>query len=68
MITGSDPADARWRASSYSNAGGECVEVARHATRGRIAVRDSKEPGGALLVFAAEGFAAFVGALRAGRC
>jgi hypothetical protein len=29
--------------SSYSNTGGECVEVARNIT-GVVAVRDSKEP------------------------
>ena len=39
-----------WRKSSYSGAnGGNCVEVARFPAA--VAVRDSKEPGGPVLLF-----------------
>jgi len=34
--------------STYSNTGGECVEVARNIPH-TIAVRDSKDPDGAIL-------------------
>lgn len=57
---------ARWRKSSYSGSeGGECVEVAV-LPDGRVAVRDSKDPAGPALVFAAAAFTAFTAA-AAGR-
>jgi hypothetical protein len=41
-----------WRKSSYSgNNGGQCVEVVAH---GRVLVRDSKNPHGAVLEFVPE--------------
>jgi len=44
MSSQHDPASppVRWRKSSFSNAGNQCVEVASIA--GAIAVRDSKDP------------------------
>ncbi|MBI0296965.1 DUF397 domain-containing protein [Streptomyces sp. PRKS01-29] len=54
-----DSARLAWFKSSYSgNEGGECVEVA--TTPGAVHVRDSKEPEGAQLVFAAQSWVAFV--------
>ncbi|QTR05344.1 DUF397 domain-containing protein [Saccharothrix algeriensis] len=38
-----------WRKSSRSNTTSNCVEVARSADR--VAVRDSKNPGGPVLAF-----------------
>jgi hypothetical protein len=39
-----------WRTSSYSGSnGGNCIEVA--AAPGTVAVRDSKDPDGAVLAF-----------------
>ena len=50
--------DADWRKSSYSgNNGGNCVEVGNAAHL--IAVRDSKDPDGPLLAFAADTWKAF---------
>lgn len=48
--------------SSYSggNAGQECVEVARNVP-GTVAVRDSKDPDGLILQFAAEAWVEFAG-------
>jgi len=41
-----------WRKSSYSgNNGGQCVEIVAH---GRVLVRDSKNPRGAVLEFTPE--------------
>ncbi|MBB1262447.1 DUF397 domain-containing protein, partial [Streptomyces alkaliterrae] len=41
----------RWFKSSYSNNGGQCVEVAANlaASRGVVPVRDSKHPTGPAL-------------------
>ncbi|MCB5906688.1 DUF397 domain-containing protein [Streptomyces pinistramenti] len=51
---------ARWRKSSYSNGeGGSCIEVA-DGHPGIVPVRDSKNPAGPALVFAAAGWSAFV--------
>lgn len=44
-----DPTGAEWRKSSWSNtAGNDCVEVA--FLPGRTALRDSKNPDGAVLL------------------
>jgi hypothetical protein len=57
--------DLIWRKSSYSSAnGGNCVEVARNLP-GIVAVRDSKNPGPALVVEPGT-FAAFVKAIKNG--
>jgi hypothetical protein len=45
-----DLSRAAWRKSTYSNNGGSCVEVTS-GTPGVVAVRDSKDPGGAVLTF-----------------
>ncbi|MEU9200723.1 DUF397 domain-containing protein [Streptomyces sp. NPDC048332] len=51
--------------SSYSggNAGQECVEVARNIP-GTVAVRDSKQPNGAVLVINSAAWDAFRGGMR----
>jgi hypothetical protein len=60
----SDLSRAQWEKSSYSNGnGGDCVEVARNLP-GVVPVRDSKNPGPALVV-SASSWQAFV--RRAGR-
>jgi hypothetical protein len=52
---------ARWRKSTRSNgSGGNCVEVADNLP-GVVAVRDSKDPDGPVLVFEPEAWRAFVG-------
>ncbi|NUT51187.1 MAG: DUF397 domain-containing protein [Saccharothrix sp.] len=44
-----DLSNVRWRKSSRSSSQANCVEVARVA--GRVAVRDSKNPDGPVLLF-----------------
>jgi len=58
----------RWFTSSYSNNGGQCVEVAANlvASRGVVPVRDSKDPEGPALVFGASSWAAFVADVKSG--
>ena len=60
-----DVTDAVWRKSSYSGSnGGTCVEV---GTAGlAVAVRDSKEPDGPRLAFAADTWKAFAEQVKAG--
>ncbi|MFR9799589.1 DUF397 domain-containing protein [Streptomyces sp. MS06] len=58
------PGAARWRRSTYSNGeGGNCVEVA-DGVPGVVPVRDSKVPGGGVLVFGAAAWERFLGAVR----
>ncbi|PSR66841.1 DUF397 domain-containing protein [Nocardia sp. MDA0666] len=54
---------AEWFKSSYSQAHGECVEVAWLAD-GAVGIRDSKNPTGPALVFAAGDWAAFTISVR----
>ncbi|MFD3981168.1 DUF397 domain-containing protein [Streptomyces griseus] len=56
----------RWFKSSYSNNGGNCIEVAANlaASRGIVPVRDSKVAGGPVVAVPATAFAAFVAGVR----
>jgi hypothetical protein len=62
-MTEIDLSRAEWRKSSYSSQSGNCVEVARNLP-GLVAVRDSKEHGGAKLVVSQELWLAFIRGLR----
>jgi hypothetical protein len=54
---------APWRKSSYSGgSGGDCVEVADAATI--VLVRDTKDPNGGTLAFAANAWEAFTVTLK----
>ncbi|MGW1162624.1 DUF397 domain-containing protein [Streptomyces sp. NPDC002513] len=55
---------ASWRKSSYSNQdGGACVEVSDDFAA-VVPVRDSKNPDGPLITFAAEEWSSFVSAVK----
>ncbi|NED10248.1 DUF397 domain-containing protein [Streptomyces sp. SID9124] len=58
----------RWRKSSYSSNGGNCIEVAANvaATAGTVPVRDSKQTPGPIVHVSADAFSAFVAGVRAG--
>jgi Domain of unknown function (DUF397) len=58
-----DFTDATWRKSTHSANNG-CVEVA--FVDGQVAVRDSKNPGGPVLLFSEREWTAFVDGVRAG--
>jgi hypothetical protein len=51
--------NAQWRKSALSSAQGNCVEVAKLPS-GEIAMRNSRHPEGAALIFTHSEFAAFV--------
>lgn len=58
----------RWFKSSYSNNGGDCIEVAANlaATRGIVPVRDSKVVDGPVVAVPVTAFSAFVAGVRGG--
>jgi hypothetical protein len=56
-----------WRKSSHSgNGGGSCVDVARNITH-VVAVRDSKDPHGPVLILTPGMWRDFIADLKAGR-
>lgn len=63
-----DLSRAAWRTSSYSNNGGQCVEVAStQAPAGAgVLVRDTKDRQGPVLEFAAGAWKQFLAEVKAG--
>jgi hypothetical protein len=63
-----DLSSAAWRKSSFSGGSDpdSCIEVA-DGYPGIVPVRDSKDPQGPALVFAADSWSAFVADVKAGR-
>jgi hypothetical protein len=63
MTTHDNPTQHGWRKSSYSNNGGNCVEVQAlgHAA---LAVRDSKDPAGPSLYFTPADWATFTRSVK----
>jgi len=62
-MTEPDPSRAGWRTSSHSGANGSCIQVG-HGRPG-VAVRDSRDPQGPALTFAALQWMVFTAALKA---
>ncbi|MDV5145850.1 DUF397 domain-containing protein [Streptomyces sp. SBC-4] len=56
----------RWFKSSYSENGGQCVEVATNlvTSHGTVPVRDSKRPTGPVLDLPATAFTAFLAGVK----
>jgi predicted secreted Zn-dependent protease len=65
MTGGAEPAGLAWWKSSYSDAGADCVETAVLPDR-RIALRHSKQPDGALLLYTPAEWRAFITGVKAG--
>ncbi|HEY9389153.1 MAG TPA: DUF397 domain-containing protein [Mycobacteriales bacterium] len=65
-MAGQDLGTAVWRKSSHSGSDGQCVEVAFVDAR-RVAVRDSKNPAGPVLLFTGAEWATFVATARTDR-
>lgn len=57
--SGATLSGAIWRKSTRSGSGDQCVEVAA-ISQDRVAVRDSKDPHGAVLTFSAADWRRFV--------
>ncbi len=63
-----DFSDALWRKSSHSNGQANCVETAAIGQDSRlVAVRDSKAPDGAALIFAPSAWRRFAASVKAVR-
>ncbi|GGK99663.1 hypothetical protein Sme01_61000 [Sphaerisporangium melleum] len=60
----SDLRGAQWRKSTYSTDAGNCVEVASNLP-GRRALRDSKIPGGPVLVCSPSEWSVFLSVVKA---
>jgi hypothetical protein len=62
MASTADLSRAAWRTSSYSNNGGECVEVA--SANSVISIRDTTDRAGAVLAFGPGAWQRFAAALK----
>jgi hypothetical protein len=62
-VDGLDLSRAAWRKSTYSNNGGNCVEVATGAPA-IVAVRDSKDPAGPKLAFTSAQWTLFTSSVK----
>jgi Domain of unknown function (DUF397) len=62
MAPSAELSRAAWRTSSYSNNGGECVELA--AVGSLVRVRDTKHRVGAVLMFAPAAWEQFTVSLK----
>ncbi len=63
-LSDEERAGLRWIKAQASTHNGACVEVA--AAGGKIAMRDSKDPGGPVLVYTPTEFSAFLDGARNG--
>lgn len=64
-MAATDVPGAAWQKSTYSNPSGNCVEMARLGD-GRVAIRNSRFPEGAALIYSAREFRAFVNETKTG--
>ena len=58
---------AQWYKTSYSGHNNDDCAEASNDLPGLVPVRDSKDPHGPALVFPADGWTSFIGALNGGR-
>jgi len=57
---------ADWRKSAQSNPSGNCVELAR-LPAGQVAVRNSRHPGGPVLIYTPDEIVAFIQGAKDGQ-
>lgn len=64
ILSDAERADLTWVKAQYSGSNGQCVEIASAA--GRVAIRDSKDPDGPILLYTTGEFKAFLHGARSG--
>jgi hypothetical protein len=64
FLSAVERASLTWVKAEYSGANGQCVEIA--STTGKVAMRDSKDPDGPILVYTPGEFKAFLHGARNG--
>jgi hypothetical protein len=64
ILSEAERAGLTWLKAQYSGHNGQCVEVA--STADKVAIRDSKDPDGPILVYTAAEFKAFLHGARNG--
>ncbi|MBF6136817.1 DUF397 domain-containing protein [Nocardia otitidiscaviarum] len=60
-----DPSELAWRKSTFSNPSGNCVEVAE-LSNGLVAMRNSRDPLGSVLVYTRPEIDAFLRGAKSG--
>lgn len=58
VLSDTERADLKWIKAQYSGSNGQCVEIA--STPGKVAIRDSKDPDGPILLYTIGEFKAFL--------
>jgi hypothetical protein len=58
VLSDTERADLTWVKAQYSGSNGQCIEIASAA--GKVAMRDSKDPEGPILVYTPGEFKAFL--------
>jgi hypothetical protein len=64
IMSDAERASLTWLKAQLSGANGQCVEIA--STADKVAIRDSKDPGGPILVYTFAEFKAFLHGARNG--
>ncbi|HTE86463.1 MAG TPA: DUF397 domain-containing protein [Dehalococcoidia bacterium] len=64
MLSESERRDLSWCKAQRSTNSGQCIEIA--SAVGKIAIRDSKDPDGPILVYTSAEFSAFLEGARNG--
>lgn len=66
VLTDAERDSLTWLKAQQSSVNGQCVEIAATIDRKGIAIRDSKDPDGAILVYTSLEFSAFLDGARNG--
>jgi hypothetical protein len=64
IMSDAERASLTWLKAQLSGANGQCVEIA--STADKVAIRDSKDPGGPILIYTFAEFKAFLHGARNG--
>jgi hypothetical protein len=65
-LTEAERKSLAWLKAEYSTVNGQCVEIASTTDKDKIAIRDSKDPDGPILVYTPIEFSAFLDGARNG--